>query len=118
MNELELKAILHERIVGIQTLKCLERVLEAINDIQAEEEDWWDDLSEEQKAQLEESIAHSYDPKNLIPHEVVKKKHAKWFSKEQNEQLKESIAESRLPENQVPYQEIKDEFSDRFTSKR
>jgi hypothetical protein len=81
MNELELKAILHERIVGIQTLKCLERVLEAINDIQAEEEDWWDDLSEEQQARLEKAIAHSRTSSNLISHEDVKKKYAERFSK-------------------------------------
>ena len=119
MSKLEFKAILHEKIVGIQTEQCLKRVLKAINDIQAEEEDWWEeDLSEEQQARLKKAIAHSRTSSNLINHEDVKKKYAIRFSKEQNEQLKESIAESRLPENQVPYQEIKDEFSDRFTSKK
>jgi thiamine pyrophosphate-dependent acetolactate synthase large subunit-like protein len=81
MNELELKAILHERIVGIQTKKCLERVLDAIDKIQGEEEDWWDDLSEEQQARLEKAIEESKDPKNLISHKKVKKKMKKWLGK-------------------------------------
>ena len=73
--------IIHERVVGSQTKKCLERVLKAIDKIQGEEEDWWDELSDEQRARLEQSIEESRDPKNQIPHEVVKKKHAKWLSK-------------------------------------
>jgi hypothetical protein len=81
MNELELKALLHERIVDIKTIKCLQRVLEAINKIQAEEEDWWEELTEEQQKRLAKTIAESRKGENLIPHEVVKLKHAKWLSK-------------------------------------
>jgi hypothetical protein len=86
MSKLELKAILHEKIVGIQTEQCLKRVLKAINEIQAEEEDWWEDLSEEQQERLQKTIAHSRTSSNLIDHEDVKKKYAKWFLKEQTEQ--------------------------------
>jgi thiamine pyrophosphate-dependent acetolactate synthase large subunit-like protein len=81
MNELELKAILHERIVGIQTMKCLERVLEAINEIQGEEEDWWDELTDEQQKKLEKAIERSRNPANLIAHEDVVKKMAKLLSR-------------------------------------
>ena len=81
MNELELKATIHERVAGIQTKKCLERVLKAIDKIQGEEEDWWDDLTDEQRARLEKSIEESRDPKNRLPYEEVKNKHAKWLSK-------------------------------------
>jgi thiamine pyrophosphate-dependent acetolactate synthase large subunit-like protein len=81
MNELELKALLHERIVGIQTIKCLQRVLEAIDEIQGQEEDWWDELTEEQQKSLEKSLEECDNPENLIPHEEVVKKMAKWLSK-------------------------------------
>lgn len=79
MSVLELKAIVHEKIVGIQTKKCLERVLKAIDDIQGEEEDWWDELTDEQRERLEKSIAESRDPANRISHKKVKKKMAKWL---------------------------------------
>ena len=81
MNELELKAIIHDRVASIQTKKCLERVLKAIDKIQGEEEDWWDDLSDAQRVRLEQAIKEGRDSKNQIPYEVVKKKHAKWLSK-------------------------------------
>ena len=81
MNELELKAVLHERIVGIQTVKCLQRVLDAIDEIQGEEEDWWDELTEEQQKSLEKSLEECDNPESLISHEEVTKKMAKWLSK-------------------------------------
>ena len=43
--------------------------------------DWWDDLPIEQQIRLQKSIEESYDPENLIDHEVMKKKHAKWLRK-------------------------------------
>ena len=43
--------------------------------------DWWDDLPIEQQIRLQKSIEESYDPENLIDHEVMKKKHAKWLKK-------------------------------------
>jgi hypothetical protein len=43
--------------------------------------DWWDDLPIEQQARLQKSIEESYDPENLIDHEVMKIKHAKWLRK-------------------------------------
>ena len=103
MNELELKAILHERIVGIQTMKCLQRVLEAVNKIQAEEEDWWDELTEEQQKRLAKTIAESRKGENLISHEAVKKKHAKWLSKlkDREAELEATLAECDDPNNMV-----------------
>jgi hypothetical protein len=35
----------------------------------------------EQQIRLQKSIEESYDPENLIDHEVMKKKHAKWLKK-------------------------------------
>lgn len=72
MNELELKAVLHERIVGIQTIKYFQRVLDAIDEIQGEEEDCWAELSDEKRECLEKAIAHSRIPANRIPHEKMK----------------------------------------------
>ncbi len=48
---------------------------------EATQTDWWDDLPIEQQVRLNKSIEESYDPANLIDHEVMKTKHAKWFKK-------------------------------------
>jgi hypothetical protein len=47
------------------------------------EKDWWDELPTEQQARLNKSIEESYDPENLIDHEVMRQKHAKWLVKEE-----------------------------------
>jgi TRAP-type C4-dicarboxylate transport system substrate-binding protein len=46
------------------------------------EKDWWDELPPEQQTRLSKSIEESYDPENLIDHEVMRQKHAKWLVKE------------------------------------
>ena len=45
------------------------------------ETDWWGGLSNEQQARLNQAIEESYDPNNLIDHEEIAKKHAKWLQK-------------------------------------
>ena len=41
---------------------------------------WWDDMPDEIKADLEESIAQASKGR-LMTHEQVKKKHPQWFTK-------------------------------------
>jgi hypothetical protein len=43
--------------------------------------DWWDELSDEQKADIDLSIKECEDEINLIPHEQVKKEARKWLKK-------------------------------------
>ncbi len=39
----------------------------------------WNNLTEEQKAELLIAYDESFDPRNLISHEEVKKQHEKWL---------------------------------------
>jgi hypothetical protein len=86
MNTLELKGELLDMISEFQKeeqlLKLHQFVKNMTYEVAAEEEeDWWDELSDEKRERLEKAIAHSRIPANRIPHEEVKKRHAKWLSK-------------------------------------
>ncbi len=45
-----------------------------------QESDWWDALSEEAKASIDQGLKEARSG-NVIPHEVVMKKYRKWLSK-------------------------------------
>ena len=83
MNTLELKGSLLDLISKVDDNRRLARLFEAYHEIFATEDnsDWWDDLPNEQKFRLTKSIEESYETKNLIDHEEMKKKHAKWLRK-------------------------------------
>lgn len=84
MNVLELKGELLDMISEFkkeEQLLRLHKVAKEMAEEESEEEDWWAELSDEKRECLEKAIAHSRNPANRIPHEVVKKKHAKWLSK-------------------------------------
>ena len=82
MNTLELKGSLLDLISKANDNTRLARLFEAYNEIfTTDETDWWDALPVEQQARLNQAIEESYDPKNLIDHEEMKKKHAKWLRK-------------------------------------
>jgi predicted transcriptional regulator len=42
------------------------------------ETDWWDEISEEEKASIEKGLADIKEGR-VIPHSEVKKKYAKWL---------------------------------------
>ncbi len=86
MNTLELKGSLHDLIAQVNDQRLLARMIEAYKKIITEnnfddENDWWDDLPIEQQVRLTKSIEESYNPENLIDHEIMKQKHAKWLRK-------------------------------------
>ena len=83
MNNLELKGSLLNLISKANDNRRLARLFEAYQEIFAtdDDSDWWDDLPIEQQVRLTKSIEESYDPKNLIDHEEMKKKHTKWLRK-------------------------------------
>jgi hypothetical protein len=91
MSVLELKGEVHEMLVEVRTeqtiLKIRDFILQAVRE-ENSVEDLERLLSEEQVIRLRKTIANSRTSSNLINHEDVKKKYAKWFTKEQNEQLK------------------------------
>ena len=82
MNTLELKGSLLDLISKANDNTRLARLFEAYNEIfTTDETDWWDELPAEQQTRLNQAIEESYDPANLIDHEEMKKKHAKWLRK-------------------------------------
>ena len=80
MNALAIKVEMFEILASTHDeamlLKLYKKMKEAIDSTQS---DWWDELPTEQQVRLAKSIEESYDEKNFIDHEVMKKKHAKWL---------------------------------------
>ena len=56
------------------------RRIQAILEVDQEEEDWWDELPREVKASLEKALKESEEGKG-IPHEQMLEKYSKWFKK-------------------------------------
>lgn len=83
VNKLKLQS--HNLINSIRDKKTLELLCSVLYSVSSKlnnKGDWWDDLTEKQKFELEQSILESDDPKNLIAHdEVIKQAKLKSFSK-------------------------------------
>ena len=59
--------------------KSLRRV-QAILEVDQEEEDWWDELPREVQVSLKRALKESEEGKG-IPHEQMLEKYSKWFKK-------------------------------------
>ncbi len=59
--------------------KSLRRV-QAILEVDQEEEDWWDELPHEVQQSLERALKESEEGKG-IPHSQMMEKYSKWFRK-------------------------------------
>ena len=68
-----------EKIEDEAVLKGYYKLIQRLNNNQTGE--LWDSLSAEEKDELLLSYEESFDPKNLISHEEVKKQHGKWLEK-------------------------------------
>lgn len=68
-----------EEIEDEAVLKGYFKLIQRLNNNQTGE--LWDSLSAEEKDELLLSFEESFDPKNLISHEEVKKQHGKWLGK-------------------------------------
>ena len=55
-----------------------ERVIAKIKTLQNSEADWWDEISTEEKAEIEEAILQA-DQGEFIPHAEVQEKYKKWL---------------------------------------
>lgn len=53
--------------------------------IEKTDEDWWDELTDEQRKNIDISIEECNDPSKLIPHEQVMKEAQKWLKKQGKE---------------------------------
>lgn len=83
MSTLEIKGGLYEMISKVNDEKLLMKLYELIADIVTQnlsDTDYWDELSDNQKEELENAIQESYDNKNLVEHEIVINKYKRWLS--------------------------------------
>jgi hypothetical protein len=55
-----------------------EKILSRIETVKGEEADWWETISDEERAEIEEGIAQ-LDRGESIPHEQVMAKYKKWL---------------------------------------
>lgn len=84
MNVLELKGILFSIIEKAKNREQLIQVVLAVKDVVEDEEDettFWSRYTPEQRVELEKAFDESYDISDGIPHEDMKKKHAKWLNR-------------------------------------
>lgn len=83
MSTAELKYQLIELISGLNDGKVLKDIKnfisKKISSSKVRDADWWDELTEDQKAEIEASIAEA-NRGEFIPHEDVLKKYKKWLS--------------------------------------
>lgn len=79
MDVIELRADLHnmiDKITDSNVLNAVKTLLKAKTTRQ--QVDWWDTISEEERAEIEQGIAEA-DRGELIPHEEVMAKYKKWL---------------------------------------
>jgi hypothetical protein len=80
MNTLAIKVEMFEILASTHDEAMLMKLYKSMKEAyESTQPDWWDELPPEQQARLTKSIEESYDEKNLINHEVMRKKHAKWL---------------------------------------
>ena len=70
MSTSELKSHLYKLIDGINDSQTLKAIYTLLSKKDATDVDFWDELPDEQKTEIEESIAQA-DRGELIPHEEV-----------------------------------------------
>lgn len=61
-------------------VKQKQAVLSVVKTFAAEQQDWWDEISEEQQQAINKSLAEMKAGK-LTPHDEVMKKYKKWLKK-------------------------------------
>jgi len=80
MNTVELKNNLHHLIDSINNDRLLSRFYSIIVSIKDYREGkMWSRLTDAEGDELLLSDKESIDPKNLIPHPEIRKKHSKWL---------------------------------------
>jgi predicted transcriptional regulator len=78
MDIVELRTDLHNMIDKISDSNVLNAVKTLLAGKAAAQEDWWDTISDEERAEIEQGLAEA-DRGELIPHEEVMKKYEKWL---------------------------------------
>jgi len=78
MDIVELRTDLHNMIDKISDSNVLNAVKTLLAGKTGTQEDWWDTISDEERAEIEQGLAEA-DRGELIPHEEVMKKYEKWL---------------------------------------
>lgn len=76
---MSIKEDFHHLIDTIEDEQVLNGYYQLIKSNTGEYGQLWNNLTEEQKAELLVAYDESFDPQNLISHEEVKKQHEKWL---------------------------------------
>lgn len=80
MNVLEMRQDMVSMIMSIEKEKTLKKLMNLIKEA-AEDDDWWDEIPVIHQERILKSYQESFDPKNWVSHEEVKKRHAQWLQK-------------------------------------
>ena len=78
MDVIELRADLHNMIDKISDSNVLNALKTLLSVKTAKQTDWWDTISEEERAEIKQGLAEA-DRGELIPHEEVMAKYKKWL---------------------------------------
>lgn len=84
MSNLEIKGNILEMVANIDDLESLKELKKLVADFignRLKESDYWDELSETEKNELEQAIMESEDESNHVAHEEVMKTYKKWLDK-------------------------------------
>lgn len=84
MSTLELKGGILEMIATIddqESLSELKKIISEFIENHLKDSDYWDELSDHEKAELNKAIEESEDESNHIGHNEVMKKYKKWLGK-------------------------------------
>ena len=84
MSKLEIKGSILEMIASINDTDSLSELKKLINDFvghRVKDSDYWAELNELEKAELEQAIEESEDETNLVDHANVMKKYSQWLDK-------------------------------------
>jgi len=83
MTTVEIRHEIVQRLFSIEDKNLLQKILELLPAAQSKSDDWWDDLSEEERGFLEKSAAEA-ERGEVIPHEVVMSEVKALLQKERN----------------------------------
>jgi len=78
MNVFELKSDLHHLIDKINDKRILSAVRTILSKQTEQSSDWWDTISDEERAEIEQGLTEA-DRGEVIPHEEVMGKYKKWL---------------------------------------
>ncbi len=82
MNTIKLKTSLHKTIDTIENIHVLERLKDIVDIIiKNDNADFWDELTDAERAEINLSLLESEVDENLIPHDQVMKQAKQWLTK-------------------------------------